>query len=192
MPHMSNIMHSQSDRSDVLAHASSNLRRLRQSAGLSQEALAKASGVSRRMIVNLEGGDTNISLSSLDRLAWALGVDFVAMVADPAATVQRIEALTWRGGDEKSVATLLGSVPAASSAQLWSWTLGPGDSYVAEPDPPGWHEMIFVSEGRLRIDKDDGALTVSAGDFAIYSSAQQFSYSNAGDAVTCFTRVVVC
>jgi len=189
---VSNIVRSQPDRSDVLAHASSNLRRLRQAAGLSQEALAKASGVSRRMIVNLEGGDTNISLSSLDRLAWALGVDFVAMVADPGASAQRIEALTWRGADARSIATLLGSVPASSSAQLWSWSLGPGDTYVAEPDPAGWHEMIFVSEGRLRIDKADGALTVSAGDFAIYSSAQPFSYANAGEAVTRFTRVVVC
>lgn len=185
-------MHSQSDRSDVLAHVASNLRRLRQAAGISQDGLAKSSGISRRMIVNLEGGDTNISLSSLDRLAWALGVDFVAMVADPAASVQRIEALTWQGTDKSSVATLLGSVPATSSTQLWSWSLGPGDKYVAEPDPPGWYELIFVSEGRLRIDKDDGGLTVSASDFAIYSSAQRYSYSNASEQVTRFTRVVVC
>lgn len=144
------------------------------------------------MIVNLEGGDTNVSLSSLDRLAWALGVDFVAMVADPGANAKRIEALTWQGADEASTATLLGSVPATSSAQLWSWSIAVGDNYVAEPDPPGWYEMIFVSEGRLRIDKEDGALTVSARDFAIYSSAQQFSYSNAGEEIVRFTRVVIC
>ncbi|WP_395393805.1 XRE family transcriptional regulator [Novosphingobium sp. BL-8A] len=189
---MSNIVRSQGVRGDVLAHVSSNLKRLRLAAGLSQDALAKASGVSRRMIVNLEGGDTNISLSSLDRLAWALGVDFVAMVSDPASSAQRIDALMWRGADAASVSTLLGSVPAGASAQLWSWSLAVGDSYVAEPDPQGWYEMIFVSEGRLRIDKEDGAVIVPAQDFAIYSSAQQFSYANAGDTIARFVRVVVC
>lgn len=184
---MGNIVRSQSDRSDVLSHVSSNLKRLRNAAGLSQAALAETSGVSRRMIVNLEGGDTNVSLSSLDKLAWALGVDFVGMVADPSVNAKR----TWRGASEASTATLLGSVPAAASAQLWSWSLSVGDTYVAEPDPQGWHEMVFVSEGRLRIDKEDGAVTVSAQDFAIYSSAQQFSYSNAGTEIVRFTRVVV-
>ncbi|MGE5905323.1 helix-turn-helix domain-containing protein, partial [Klebsiella pneumoniae] len=70
---MSNIVRSQDGRGDVLAHVASNLRRLRRAAGLSQTALATTSGISRRMITNLEGGDTNISLSSLDRLAEALG-----------------------------------------------------------------------------------------------------------------------
>ncbi len=189
---MSNIVRSQANRSDVLSHVSDNLKRLRRLAGLSQAALAEASGVSRRMIVNLEGGDTNISLSSLDKLAWALGVDFVAMVADPRVNAERIEALTWRGSGDASKAVLLGSVPAAVSAQLWSWSLEVGDQYIAEPDPAGWHEMIFVTAGRLRIDKADGAVIVTAQDFAIYSSAQPFSYTNVGNEVVRFTRVVVC
>ena len=69
---MSNILHSQ-ERGDVLAHVSGNLRRFRLAAGLSQVALAEASGISRRMIVALEGGDANISLSSLDKLYGAPG-----------------------------------------------------------------------------------------------------------------------
>lgn len=189
---MSNIVRSQEKRGDVLAHVSSNLRRLRMAAGLSQDALAKRAEVSRRMIVSLEGGDTNVSLSSLDRLAWALDVDFVAMVADPTAATERIDATMWRGASEASISKLLGSVPAASSAQLWSWSLGTGDTYQAEPDPAGWSEMIFVHEGCVRIDKQDGAVTIKAGDFAIYGSAQQFSYANAGDGVARFVRVVVC
>lgn len=143
------------------------------------------------MIVNLEGGGTNISLSSLDRLAWALGVDFVALVADPEVSVRRIEAVTWRGATENSKAVLLGSVPASSSAQLWSWSLDEGDAYIAEPDPQGWHEMIFVSEGRLCIEKEDGTVILGGGEFAIYSSAQQFSYRNAGAGVARFTRAVI-
>lgn len=179
------------ERDDVLAHVSSNLRRLRRTFGLSQEALATASGLSRRMIVSLESGDTNISLSSLDKLADALGVDFVAMIADPAASSQRIDAVGWRGVGTASKGVLLGSAPAAREAQLWHWSLAVGERYQAEPDPAGWHEMVSVVEGRLRIEKQDGVVTVEAGDFIIYSSAQNYAYANAGDSTVRFLRVVV-
>lgn len=178
-------------RDDVLAHVSSNLRRLRRASGLSQGALAEASGLSRRMIVNLESGDTNVSLSSLDKLADALGVDFVSMIADPAASSQRIDAVGWRGTADDSKGVLLGSAPAAREAQLWQWSLAVGERYQAEPDPAGWHEMVSVAEGRLRIEKEDGVVTVEAGDFAIYSSAQNYAYANAGNAAVRFLRVVV-
>ncbi len=184
-------MRSQDGRGDVLAHVANNLRRLRRAAGLSQGALAEASGISRRMITNLEGGDTNISLSSLDRLAEALGVDFVAIVADPEASSRRIEQVTWRGRHAASEAVLLGSVPALREAQLWRWSLAPGERYIAEPDPAGWHEMIAVTEGRLRVELAEGAITIETGDFAIYSSAQTYAYVNDGNAPVRFIRNVV-
>jgi transcriptional regulator with XRE-family HTH domain len=178
-------------RSDVLAFVAENLRRLRRRAGLSQVALAEASGISRRMIVNLEGGDTNVSLSSLDRLAEALGVGFVQIVSDPDAHGRRIDVVAWRGARPESEARLLGSVPARADVQLWAWVLGPGDRYAAEPDPAGWQEMIAVTEGRLLIDLALGPVTVEAGGFAIYDSAQDYCYVNLADGVTRFLRNVV-
>lgn len=158
---------------------------------MSQEALAATSGISRRMIVSLESGETNISLASLDRLAEALGVTFVQMVGDPAADAKRIEALAWRGRLPHSKAELLGSVPARREAQLWRWSLDIGERYQAEPDPEGWHEMVAVTEGRLRIELEDGPVTVEAGDFAIYGSAQSYAYVNDGPCVVRFIRNVV-
>ena len=120
------MLHTPNGRSDVLAFVAQNLRRLRLHSGLSQAALAQASGISRRMIVNLEGGETNISLSSLDRLAEALGASFVDLVSDPEAHSRRIEAVAWRGARPESEAVLLGSVPARSEAQLWTNIVLPG------------------------------------------------------------------
>ncbi|MER7581819.1 XRE family transcriptional regulator [Kitasatospora sp. NPDC097691] len=185
------MLHTDQGRSDVLAFVGENLRRLRRQAGLSQAALAQAAGISRRMIINLEGGDTNISLSSLDRLAEALGATFVEIVSDPAAQSRRIEAVTWRGGRADSEAVLLGSVPARSEAQLWRWSLGPGDRYSAEPDPEGWHEMIAVTEGRVLIDLAEGPVVIEAGGYAIYNSAQTYAYVNVGDGVARFIRTTV-
>lgn len=178
-------------RGDVLTHVASNVRRLRQAAGLSQSALADAAGLSRRMLVHIEGGETNISLASLDHVAAALGASFVDIVSDPARQSQRIEALAWRGSDPESHATLLGSVPARSDAQLWLWSLAAGERYQAQPDPPGWHEMVYVIEGQLEIALAEGVRHIDAGDFAIYSSAQPYAYRALGDTAVRFVRNVV-
>lgn len=188
---MSSILHSQ-ERSDVLAHVSGNLRRLRQIAGLSQIALAKASGISRRMIVAVEGGDANISLSSLDKLAAAMGAGFVDLVRDPGRSSRAdINEVTWRGQSDESHAVLLGSVPASAEAQMWLWALGPGDRYEAEPDPLGWHEMLFITEGVLRLELSGEARDYPAGTFAIYGTAQTYAYVNPGDVPVRFVRNVI-
>lgn len=158
---------------------------------MSQVRLAADSGISRRTILNLEAGDANVSLSSLDRLAAALGVTFVDLVAPPASSSARIGAVAWRGTSPASKAVLLGTAPAREEAQMWSWDIGPGDRYDAEPDPADWHEMIYVVEGRLRIEFSDSHLMVEPGDFAIYSSAQAYAYVCASDVPTRFIRNVV-
>ena len=188
---MSNILHSQ-ERGDVLMHVSGNLKRLRGAAGLSQSALAELSGISRRMIVAVERGEANISLSSLDRLAMALGVDFVELVRDPVRPARsHIDEVTWRGAKPASKATLLGSAPASAEAQMWSWALGPGDRYDAEPDPAGWHEMIYVTEGTLTLELSGKATDYPAGAFAIFSSAQLYAYANHGETPARFIRNVL-
>jgi transcriptional regulator with XRE-family HTH domain len=175
----------------VLAHVGANLRRLRQAAGLSQTALAEAANVSRRTIINLEAGEANISLSGLDRLAEALGATFVDLVSAPGTSPRRMDAVAWRGATPESAGVLLGSAPARSETQLWSWALATGDRYDAEPDPPGWHEMVVVTEGTLLIERDEGPTTLALGDYAIYSSAQSYAYVNVHGGVTRFIRAVI-
>jgi transcriptional regulator with XRE-family HTH domain len=191
-------MHSQSDvsgdpdRPDVLAHVGNNVRRFRQERGLSQTALADLSGISRRMIVGIESGEANISLSSLDRLAAALGVSFSEVVRPPeAADNRRIDSLAWAGTHPESRGTLLGTAPAAREAELWIWSLGEGERYPAEADAANWHEMLYVIEGTLTVEAQDGRHGVKAGDFLIFSSDRPYVFFNAGTGIVRFVRNVV-
>ena len=61
------------------------LRRLRQEAGLSQEALAERSGLTARAIRNLEYGRSSPRTASTRRLALALGMEGPAVLAFEAA-----------------------------------------------------------------------------------------------------------
>ncbi|WP_249031116.1 helix-turn-helix domain-containing protein [Photobacterium gaetbulicola] len=61
------------------------LREMRLERGLSQEGLAKASGIDRTFISGVERNRRNITLDTLDRLLAALGVDshrFLCLLAD--------------------------------------------------------------------------------------------------------------
>ncbi|WP_246807186.1 helix-turn-helix transcriptional regulator [Ensifer sp. ENS05] len=175
-----------------MTHVSENLRNLRLAAGISQSGLAKASGISRRMIVSLEGGDANISLSSLDKLAAALDVSFVDLVRDPTRTSRTdINQVTWRGQSADSEAVLLCSAPASSETQMWLWALAPGETYTAEPDPQGWHEMVFVIDGTLRLELSGVAHDYVAGSYVVYSTAQAYSYANPHERTLRFIRNLV-
>lgn len=191
---MSNILHSQveAERPDVLAHVAGNVRRLRTQKGWSQDALAAQADVSRRMLVAIEGGEANVSLSTLDRLAQALDVSFSQIVRPPdMPDNSRIDSVAWQGESPLSRATLLGTVPAAREAELWTWTLAPGERYPAEADAANWHEMLYVVDGVLTLETDEGERRVESGDFLIFRSDQPYCFVNRGGTVLKFVRNVV-
>lgn len=189
---MGNIMHKARERPDVLIHVAANVRRLRQAAGSSQQALAERAGVSRRMLVNIEKGDVNVSLGTLDRLADALGVLFYALVQPPdSEDSARIDEVAWVGQSPTSRARLLASKPARQEVELWSWSLEPGDVYESAADNAGWHEMLVVIEGTLTLELTTGDIVIEAGDFHVYPSDQPYRYRNAGVRTLRFVRNVV-
>lgn len=56
------------------------VRELRRSRGLTQEALAAELGVSPRYLAGIERGERNLSLDSVDALAGQLGVESVSLL----------------------------------------------------------------------------------------------------------------
>lgn len=194
---MSSILRSQeaaagAPRPPILSHLAGNVRRLRKAKGFSQSALAAAASLSRRMIVAIEASEANVSLSTVDRLAAALGISFAELIRAPEAPDSRsIEALAWCGSHPDSRATLHGAAPATREAELWTWVLGPGERYPSEADSQNWHEMLLVIEGALTIELPDMVREVAAGDFFIFSSAEPYIFANKGTVAVRYVRNVV-
>lgn len=120
---VSNIVHRDSvQRASVLQHVSQNVRRLRHAAEMSQTALAEKSGVSRRMLVAIEAGEKNVSLTTLDRVAEALEVAFSDLIQAPDnRDPGRINELAWAGSIPGSKAVLLSKANATAR-----WNSGNG------------------------------------------------------------------
>ena len=186
-------MHKDSEhRASVLQHVSQNVRRLRSDAGLSQAALSERSGVSRRMLVAIEAGEKNVSLTTLDLIAEALGVAFSTLIQAPdQRDPSRIDELAWAGEHPGSRAVLLGSSPARREVELWEWTLAPGERYTSEADAAGWREQIYVAEGCLTLVIEGQEQRLHSGEFFVFPSDCRYAYRNDGDVAVRFVRNVV-
>lgn len=167
------------------------------------------------MLTQIELGQANPSLATIDRIAHALDANFADLAlrgkassrpdssascdrgqrtsADPGGTGQPDpgsgHTLAWEGPHE-STAHLLGT-SSAPGTELWRWHLGPGVRYQAEPDRAGTEEILHVISGELALELPDETRTLSAGMSTSTPTDQSYSYTAGEEASVDFIRVVI-
>lgn len=172
-----------------------NVRQLRKQRGMTVQALADAAEVSRRMLTQIELGQANPSLVTLDKVATALSTDFAGLLHEPAhgaLTVVPAGAATaiWSSG-AGSRGRLHTSAQERGGPEVWTWELAPGDRYRAMPDAPGSEEHYYVVRGQLTIETSDaGSARLESGDAARLATDREYAYVNTGSEPCLFVRVV--
>lgn len=158
--------------------------------------LADLSGVSRRLITQIEHGQANPSLVAVTRIARSPGTEFTEPIGDagPAGSaVERVppekNSLIWTSPAGSS-AHLLVSTTGMRTADLWPWTLSPGDSCRGLPDPPGSCELFHVTRGHLSVLADGVEVTMAAGESGRLRSDRPYGYHNHGAGPVVFLRTV--
>jgi transcriptional regulator with XRE-family HTH domain len=168
------------------------LRRFRAGRAWTLDELATRSGVSRRLIVQIEQGEANPSIGTLLRIADALEVTLTDLVSAQEATLVGVRA--------PSEASELWQGPAGGRAllevsrgplELWSWTVEPGERHESEPHHPGALELINVRGGTLTLDVGDESVQVKAGHSAWFDASRQHAYRNSTTTPVTFTLVVL-
>lgn len=168
------------------------VRRLRAGRSWTLDELAARSGVSRRLVVQIEQGEANPSISTLLRLADALEVTLTDLVTDQETATIGVRA--------PAEASELWQGPAGGRAllevsrgplELWSWTLEPGESHVSDAHHPGALELVKVRRGTLVLEVGDESAHVKAGHSAWFDASRQHAYRNAGKTPATFTLAVL-
>jgi transcriptional regulator with XRE-family HTH domain len=164
------------------------LRSLRTARAWTLDELAARSGVSRRMIVNIEQGSANASIATLLRLGSAFGVALSELVeglesSGPAGSqVRRAgeRSVLW-SGEHGGEAVMVASANVPDMVELWDWTLGPGDAHESEAHAPGTRELIHVLSGQVRVTVGENeTVDLAAGDAVSFPGDRPHGYSNPG------------
>lgn len=175
---------------EFVTRVGGRIRALRKRRGWSVQQLAEAGRVSRRMLTDIELGQANPSLATVDRVARALDTDFAALaLPERAAADEQVEGVVVWQAPDGSQALLLGATQAPR-AELWRWTLAPGGHYEAEPDRPGAQEVHHVLSGRLTLALEAGPQMLAPGQSAVIATDQEYAYRNDGAEPAVFVRVV--
>jgi len=158
---------------------------------MSQLALARASGVSPRMIGGVESGSTSVSTATLDRIGAALNVTLAELVSDPALPRSQILNKPGWAGRHGGQGILLSSVEARREVATWEWRLAPGDRYDAGADPPGWHVLLVVVSGCLTLEYAGEAKRIEPGSH-LFDSAVPHAFVNRDISEVRFFRSTIC
>jgi transcriptional regulator with XRE-family HTH domain len=170
--------------SELSAAIGAKVRAERQSREWTLDQLAEHSGVSRRMLINVEQGTANPSVTTLLRLSDALGIGLQALVTVPQNKPVKIirageGAALWTGENGGRGVLLAGTTPP-DILELWDWTLAPGDRHDSEAHVRGTKEILQVRQGSVTVTVGDQVEVLEVDDAISFASDVPHSYANEG------------
>jgi transcriptional regulator with XRE-family HTH domain len=163
-----------------------NLARLRAERQLSLDALARASGVSRAMLAQIESGRSVPSIKVLCKIAAALKVAVAAFLRRHATNgieylpAEQATRVVSSNGRFSARALFPRNAPAA--AEFHELRIAPLHTELGEPRAPGTSVNLVVSEGTLEIRIHDRTQLLATGDAIVFDADQPHALRNPGNA----------
>ncbi len=151
------------------------LKEARKSQGLSLDAVANLSGVSRSMVSQIERGESSPTIATLWNLTRALNVDFAGLMEHGeqgdkidvlyANEVPKIESM----GKGCRIA-ILSPPEAAGGHEVYDISFQEGGFLKSKPHARGAAEQLTVLEGRVQITSGTACSELAQGDTARYAA----------------------
>ncbi|MGB3243446.1 MAG: helix-turn-helix domain-containing protein [Sulfitobacter sp.] len=184
------------DNSDaILTQLPARLKEARLGQGLSLDAVAKLSGVSRSMVSQIERGESSPTIATLWNLTRALQVDFAGLL-DGAAETSQIEVL--RASDVPTINNLgmgckvriLSPPEEAGRHEVYELDFAAGGELDSQPHTRGAREHLTVLEGSVEVTSGDVTERLRAGDTARYAADVPHRIASVGGPVRAFLVVL--
>ena len=161
-----------------------NARSARIAAGLSLDALAARAKVSKGALVALEGARGNPNLTTLVRLADALGRSVSSLMEEaregPVVVVEAEEVPPLWTGPAGGTARLLLTNPHPAPVEVWRWRLYPGERHDSQAHPPGVTETLTVVRGHMLLAVGESAYPLRTGATTAFGADVPHAYEGAG------------
>lgn len=159
----------------ILSLLPARLKEARRLQGLSLEAVAKLSGVSRSMVSQIERGESSPTIATLWNLTRALDVDFAGLLED-GVPGDRINVL--RAEDAPTIDNrgsgcrirILSAPEDAGEHEVYELVFEAGGVLDSQPHKRGAEEQLSVTEGRLYVTSGTADSVLYQGDTARYAA----------------------
>ncbi|KAF1031166.1 MAG: HTH-type transcriptional regulator SutR [Pseudomonas sp.] len=162
-----------------------NLQRLRSKRYLSLDALARACGVSRAMLAQIESGRSVPSIKVLCKIAKGLKVSVAAFLENRAfegvelLPAQQSKRLVSASG--AFVSRALFPYDIARQTEFYEIRLSALGEEVSEGHGPGIQENLVVAQGVMEVSVNEERYLLSTGDSILFYADQPHRYRNPAD-----------
>lgn len=187
-PELSLALPALSDSSDddvIGARVAQNLQRLRSKRLLSLDGLARASGVSRAMLAQIESGRSVPSIKVLCKIAKGLRVSVAAFLehreCEGVTLMPARESKRLVSASGAFVSRALYPYDTARQVEFYELRIRPLGEEYSEGHGPGVEENLVVAQGALEISVNDQRYLLSTGDSITFYADQPHRYRNPVD-----------
>ncbi|SLN27227.1 helix-turn-helix domain-containing protein [Pseudooctadecabacter jejudonensis] len=151
------------------------LKDARKAQGLSLDAIANLSGVSRSMVSQIERGESSPTIATLWNLTRALKVDFAGLmgqddVGDRVDVLRAAEVPTIDNMGQGCRIAILSPPEDAGGHEVYDIRFSDNGSLKSDPHARGVREQLSVLEGRVRVTSGSASCDLRTGDTARYAA----------------------
>jgi transcriptional regulator with XRE-family HTH domain len=183
------------DPTDLTGALARILQSLRTERRWSLDQLAQRSGVSKGVLVALEQGRSNPNLATLARIADAFGVPVTRLLDVPDEPLVRITGpdqarVLWRG-EAGGTGTIIAATDPPWAAELWRWTLNPGERFGGDAHGAASRELAWVDSGTVTLTVSGRSYQLGPGQCARFPGGVPHAYANQGTEPALMTMIFV-
>jgi transcriptional regulator with XRE-family HTH domain len=179
---------------DLGRRVAENLRQRRKARGMSLDDLARASGVSRAALSQIETCKSNPTVGVLWKVAVGLGIPFAELIGAPrsgAMVLRRADSQVLRSSDGRLESRPLAPAGTSPLVELYELRLSSRGSHASEPHAAGTHELVVVLSGQLKMHVGEDVYELGAGDSVSFAADRPHVYENPGGSEARYHDIVI-
>lgn len=168
---------------------------IRKQRGLSLDGLARASGVSKAMLSQIEQNKANPTVGVMYKIAVGLGMDLGELMG-LGRSRRQLQVIRSDDpnqvflSDKKMTVRTLSPLSMEKDVEFYEVTLRPGGELDSSPHFSQTEEFLTVAQGKISLGVEDDEIALRKGDSAHYLADQHHGMRNTGRSVARIYLVV--
>ena len=158
--------------SGIVGAIANAVRRERERTGMSLSELARAAGLGKSTLSQIEAGTGNPGIETLWALCMALQIPVSRLIESRAASAEVIragEGPTIESNQSNYIVTLLGASPPGARRDIYRLQVEPGNPRRSDAHMYGTTEHMILTSGRALIGPLSGPVELRPGDYIRYA-----------------------